>query len=264
MSSELVAVHIPNGPESGYMIHKGFLCGISSFFSKAFDTSTSFKEATEGSITLQSDISSANFAWFLEWLYSRDGSLQNVGRDPKDTETSTESKNAPNVTAKDTTTSIKASEPEAARADCLLDLHIFAQEYDIPQLGHDTFLAFLKQVQGLKDPSRAISATHVALAFDRLQNPCPWYRLLVSVAVYSGFREHPRDGCPDDYPKEFLWDVNHRSRRFWLGHYQSLVESAETGSWLCHTNARPPCFDDFTSFSSSKDDENEVVVALYS
>lgn len=188
----------------GYTFHKDILCSVSRYFENAF--TGSFKETQDKTFKLQSDISADGFRLFQEWLYSRDKSFDAIDRYLE---------NAMHEDQVMAPISGLTEQYGVAHAEFLLEMHIFAEEHDIPLLRRHTFEAFQNNLKDDMASALLITASHVALAYERLPDQSPWRRLLVNNASWSGFNERIKGVCPDPYPKQFLWDVIGQTRVEW-------------------------------------------------
>ncbi|KAF2100947.1 hypothetical protein NA57DRAFT_74544 [Rhizodiscina lignyota] len=177
-AADVVAVRVEG--ETNYYAHKAFLCSVSAYFANAFNGS--FVEAEEKLIKLPT-VAVTTFENFLEWLYTRKLS----GTEADD-----------------------GADDGAMPNDELFDLHVFAQEHDVPQLLRDTFLLYLRRVA--KDVYRAVHSVDVSKVVDKLSTASPWCKLLIDAFAWEN---DMRDGSGrkmlghtmDELPKEFLWQV---------------------------------------------------------
>lgn len=151
-------------------VHKGILIRRSAFFRAAL-TGT-FKEATEGTVTLQED-SPKVFEVFVSWLYT--GKLENT------------------VDEIPTPCSFKR----------LAELYIFADRYDVPILRNDAIDALVKHSQ----ENLQISTSIFRMVYDATPPKDPLRRLLVDIMTLDTDIHESVVAYRESYPAEMLLDM---------------------------------------------------------
>lgn len=151
-------------------VHKGILIRSSAFFRAAL-TGT-FKEATEGTVTLQED-SPKVFGVFVSWLYT--GKLENTVDEI----------------------------PTPCGSNRLAELYIFADRYDVPILRNDAIDALVKNRQELLH----IPTSSFRMVYDATPPKDPLRRLLVDMVALNTNIPKSVVAHRESYPAEMLLDM---------------------------------------------------------
>jgi hypothetical protein len=150
-------------------VHKGILIRRSAFLRAAL-TGT-FKEATEGTVTLQED-SPKVFGVFVSWLYT--GKLENTVDEI----------------------------PTPYGSNRLAELYIFADRYDVPILRNDAIDALVTTRQNLQIP-----ASFFRKVYDATLPKDPLRRLLADMVVFDTDIRESVVAYRESYPAEMLLDM---------------------------------------------------------
>lgn len=151
-------------------VHKGILIRRSAFFRTAL-TGT-FKEATEGTVTLQEDNPKV-FGVFVSWLYT--GKLENTVDEI----------------------------PTPCGSNRLAELYIFADRYDVPILRNDAIDALVKNRQEIPH----IPILSFRMVYDATPPKDPLRRLLVDMVALTTNIRQSVVAYRESYPAEMLLDI---------------------------------------------------------
>jgi hypothetical protein len=156
-----------------FTLPREFLTAVSKYFENALKGP--FRETNTKTLTLD-NVTPNTFRIFHEWLSARQ--LRSIDGTPY------------------AYTSGRDFLPE------LLDLYIFADQYDVPQLRRDTMNAWI-DVQ-TKDPN-LVSDALVSIAYERLSNQSPMVRFILNSYCNLCAGKWPNLNL-GDFPAQFLFD----------------------------------------------------------
>lgn len=171
-----------------FAVHKDLLCYYSTYFQKLFNGS--FREAKD-LVAKAEDTTVSTFGYFMQWLY---------------TQTFVRYKMHAWERVAVSTTDHYANSLDSPYLHTLLDLYIFADQYDIRLLRNDVMRSWQKDETTWDE----ISNDNIIKAFDNLPHSSPLCRYIAQcyAALFDG------DVDPDaehefwsKLPKEFLYEV---------------------------------------------------------
>lgn len=164
------------GNEEIFILPREYLTTVSEYFENMFQGA--FRETTDKKVALN-DVEPVIFRLFIEWLNNR--RLHNTKREIFDG-------------------SAQVQNYEGYKQ--LLDLYVFSDEYDVPQLRRDVLDALV--LFSHLSPT-LFDMELVAQAYDKLPSNSPLLRFLVD--EYAANWAGPVEDVRDDTPTAFLWDL---------------------------------------------------------
>ncbi|TLD22635.1 putative btb poz domain containing protein [Venturia nashicola] len=167
------------GEEQAFILPMDYLTSVSPYFENAFKGA--FREAVEKKIKLP-NVKIKTFSIYVEWLYSR------------------------HIVDKDGEAFVTENATYTPRHSTLLNLYLFADEYDHPQLRRDVLQVFVKHSNQYEN---CVPIETVIKAYNRLPSTSPLLRFLVDHYAHEWNASSNKIEPP--FPAQFLFSLSVKS-----------------------------------------------------